>query len=414
MLSLMTEPKKVVVWGTGFVGKMVIPEIVRHPNFELIGVGVHDKDKVGRDVGEICGIGPLGLDATDDLDALIALRPDALVHYGPTADTPTTTSPTWAPSWRRDRRLLDGDDAVGLAPHAPEPSLVDRPDHGGLRRGRRHLLHHRHRPGLCQRPLPHDTHGALRRGKKVKALEILDYLNYTGAYEDEMGIGRPPEFTPLLEHTDILVMSWGATVPMMAHAVGIELDEITTTWEKWVTDAPITTAKGVINPGEVAAIHFTINGIYRGEPRICLEHVNRVGTDAAPDWPRGTQDDVYRVEIEGSPSITQETAFRFTDGWGRDAAAAGCLATGLRALNAVPPSTTFRRVGHRAGSAADPRGGDHPLSGSASLDLDKELSSGGLRLGVTGFIGLGLNVTTRNGSLVHVSDSTTNEIRRWW
>ncbi|MGA2474085.1 MAG: dihydrodipicolinate reductase, partial [Acidimicrobiales bacterium] len=44
----------------------------------------------------------------------------------------------------------------------------------------------------------------------------------------------------------------------------------------------------------------------------------------------------YRVEIEGSPSITQETGFRFTVGSGRDAAAAGCLATGLRALNDLP------------------------------------------------------------------------------
>jgi 4-hydroxy-tetrahydrodipicolinate reductase len=61
-----------------------------------------------------------------------------------------------------------------------------------------------------------------------------------------------------------------------------------------------------------------------------------VGVNAAPDWARGNQDDVYRVEIEGTPSITQETAFRFTDGSGRDAATAGCLATGLRALNAVP------------------------------------------------------------------------------
>ena len=54
------------------------------------------------------------------------------------------------------------------------------------------------------------------------------------------------------------------------------------------------------------------------------------------DWPAGTKDDVYRVDIEGTPSIAQETAFRFTDGSGRDAAAAGCLATGMRALNAVP------------------------------------------------------------------------------
>jgi hypothetical protein len=60
------------------------------------------------------------------------------------------------------------------------------------------------------------------------------------------------------------------------------------------------------------------------------------GHDAAPDWPSGDKNDVYRVDIEGTPSIFQETAFRFTDGSGRDAATAGCLATGLRALNAVP------------------------------------------------------------------------------
>ena len=47
--------KRVVVWGTGFVGKMVIAEIVKHPEFELVGVGVSNPQKVGQDVGEICG-----------------------------------------------------------------------------------------------------------------------------------------------------------------------------------------------------------------------------------------------------------------------------------------------------------------------------------------------------------------------
>ena len=67
--------KRVVVWGTGFVGRMVIAEIVKHPLFELVGVGVSNPDKVGRDVGEICGLPePVGVTATDDVDALIALQ----------------------------------------------------------------------------------------------------------------------------------------------------------------------------------------------------------------------------------------------------------------------------------------------------------------------------------------------------
>src|SRR5512138_1191982 len=77
--------RRIVVWGTGFVGRLVIPEIVKHPAFELVGVGVSDPAKVGRDVGDLCGIGPIGLAATDDVAKLVAAEPDALVHYGPTA-----------------------------------------------------------------------------------------------------------------------------------------------------------------------------------------------------------------------------------------------------------------------------------------------------------------------------------------
>ncbi len=333
----MSPPKRVVVWGTGFVGKMVIPEILRHPAFELVGVGVSNPDKVGRDVGELCGLAPIGLRATDDVEFLTALEPDALVHYGPTAaraddnirdigaflragiDVCSTAMTPWV--WP----------AMKLNP----PSWVE-PITEACVAGGASCFTTGIDPGFANDLFPLTLMGLCSEVRQVRALEILDYVNYEGDYEDEMGIGRPPEFTPLLEHTDILAMSWGGTIPMMAHAIGVELDGITSTWEKWVTDRPVTTAKGVLEPGTVAAIRFTLNGLVGGEPRICLEHVNRVGTDAAPDWPRGNQDDVYRVVIDGTPSITQETAFRFTDGSGRDAAAAGCMATGLRALNAVP------------------------------------------------------------------------------
>ncbi len=329
--------RRIVVWGTGFVGRLVIPEIVAHPGFELVGVGVSNPDKVGKDVGEICGIAPLGLAATDDVEQLIAAEPDALVHYGPTAAHAKDNI-------RLIRRfLLAGIDVcstamtpwVWPAMKTNPPQWIE-PIAAACAQGRASCFTTGIDPGFANDLFPLTLMGLCAEVRVVRALEILDYVNYTGDYEIEMGIGRTPETPCLLENRDVLVMAWGATVPMIAHAAGIELDEITTTWDKWVTPKPIRTAKGTIQPGEVAAIHFTINGVHRGVTRIQLEHVNRVGHDAAPDWPRGTQDDVYRVEIEGSPSIVQETAFRFTDGSGRDAATAGCMATGLRALNAVP------------------------------------------------------------------------------
>jgi 2,4-diaminopentanoate dehydrogenase len=330
--------KRIVVWGTGFVGKMIIAEVVRHPLFELVGVGVSSSDKVGRDVGEICGLpAPVGLAATDDVDALIDLEPDALVHYGPTAahaddnialitrflragiDVCSTSMTPWVwptmhlnpPNW-----IQPVTEACELGESSCFTTGID--------------------PGFANDLFPMTLMGLCSEVRKVRASELLDYTNYTGDYEREMGIGRPPEKKAMLETPDLLVFAWGGTVPMIAHAAGIMLDEITTTYDKWMTPTERKSAKGVIPAGHVAAVRFTVNGVYQGETRIQLEHVNRIGDDAAPDWPTGDQNDVYRVDIEGTPSIFQETAFRFTDGSGRDAAAAGCLATGMRALNAVP------------------------------------------------------------------------------
>ena len=121
--------------------------------------------------------------------------------------------------------------------------------------------------------------GLCGRVDSVRASELLDYTDYEGDYEDEMGIGRSPEFTPLLEIPELLIMAWGATVPMIAHAAGIELDDITTTWEKWVTPTDRKTAKGVIEAGNVAAIRFTINGVYDGREVI-------IARARQPDRPR--------------------------------------------------------------------------------------------------------------------------------
>jgi 4-hydroxy-tetrahydrodipicolinate reductase len=328
---------RVVVWGTGVVGTMIIAEIVRHPAFELVGVGVHDPDKIGVDAGELAGIGPIGVPATNDLDALIALRPDAVAHYGPTAAHAGENIRVIGAFLRAGIDVASTAMTPWVWPGAPaNPANWIEPIEQACAEGGASCFTTGIDPGYANDLFPMTLMGLCAEVRSVRARELLDYTGYAGEYEEEMGIGKPPDHKPILTIPDVLVLAWGGTVPMIAHAAGIELDAITTTWDTWVTDHPIDTARGVVEAGTVAAVRFTIDGIVGGEPRISLEHVNRVGEGSAPDWPRGATDDVYQVLIEGTPSITQETAFRFTDGSGRVAATAGCLATGLRALNAIP------------------------------------------------------------------------------
>ena len=71
---------RVVQWTTGNVGRQSVTAIAENPGLDLVGCYAWSPDKVGRDVGELCGRDRLGVTATDDVDALLALRPDCVVY----------------------------------------------------------------------------------------------------------------------------------------------------------------------------------------------------------------------------------------------------------------------------------------------------------------------------------------------
>ena len=71
---------RVIQWATGGVGCAAIEAIVSHPDLQLVGVWVHSESKVGQDAGELAGIAPLGVAATNDVDALLALGADCIVY----------------------------------------------------------------------------------------------------------------------------------------------------------------------------------------------------------------------------------------------------------------------------------------------------------------------------------------------
>lgn len=328
-------PSKVICWGTGYTGKMVLREVLDHPEFELVAVIVSDPEKDGKDVGELLGTAPIGLRATTDVDAALALDADAVAYYGPTAEYAAVNIENMSKALRAGKDVVSTAMTPLVYPPACPPTMVQAIEKA-CQEGGTSCFTTGIDPGFANDLFPMTLMGLCGRVDRVRIQEILDYQTYQSDYAKTMGIGEPMDFKALLENTQVLVYAWGHTIPMIADALGVEIEGYESTYLKWEAPEDIHHVNGSIEKGRCAAVRFEIQGIVKGEPRIVIEHVNRITKAAAPDWPRTKleDNDCYRVIVEGSPNITQETAFRGElDG---DSNAGGCLATGLRALQAIP------------------------------------------------------------------------------
>jgi hypothetical protein len=87
---------RVVVWATGWIGRVAIAAIHHRPDLDLVGVWVHDPAKVGVDAGVLAGIGPIGCMATGDADALLALAPDCVCYTASGPERDATAIPDMA------------------------------------------------------------------------------------------------------------------------------------------------------------------------------------------------------------------------------------------------------------------------------------------------------------------------------
>src|SRR5262245_54446227 len=76
---------RVIQWSTGNVGRAALRAIIRPPALELSGVWGSSDEKAGKDAGELCGLPPVGVTATNDAGALLAQDADC-VCYTATAD----------------------------------------------------------------------------------------------------------------------------------------------------------------------------------------------------------------------------------------------------------------------------------------------------------------------------------------
>lgn len=325
---------RVVAWSSGNVGRHALAGIDAHPELELVGLFVSHPEKVGRDAGDLAGLGrALGVTATGDATALLALRPDCIVHTAMADDRLIEALADLELFLRAGVNVVSSGPVFLQFPAPGDPLAA--PLQGAAVEGKASLWVNGIDPGFANDVLPLVLTGVSERIDEVRCLEILNYATYNQPMVlfDIMGFARPVDEVPMLLQPGVLTMAWGSVVRQIAAGLGIELDSIEEAYERVVAPETFDVDAGPVPAGTAAGLHFEVRGLRHGRPVIVLEHVTRLRDDLAPEWPQPAGQGCYRVVVTGEPTYTLDLQLLGTDG---DHNTAGLKATAMRLVNAVP------------------------------------------------------------------------------
>jgi hypothetical protein len=327
---------RVVVWSTGGVGKVAIDAVSRRRNMELVGVWVHSPEKVGKDAGELAGIEPLGLAATNDADALIALAPDAVVYAASGPERDGAAVPDYLRLLRAGINVVStSSTSLVFPPSYFAPDWRDQLD-SAAKSGGASLYASGIFPGFAsdQMALLMTTQSKSIRRITASEIALNDHYPVADVMMDGLGFGRPLDFEPMLSQPGFIEMAWKAPLHLIASGLGVEVEHVNGSLDRQLTDRDIEVAFGTIEAGTCGAVRTRAAGVVNGREGIVIEHVIRMARDVAPDWPTSECDATYRVDIEGDPDI--HCVLTLGEAEGHGAGRAAMTSTAMRVVNAIP------------------------------------------------------------------------------
>ena len=323
-------PIRVIQWATGGVGRAAVSGIVSHPELELVGCWVSSAEKAGRDVGELCGLSPLGVNATSDVDALVDLEADCVVY-----------SPLMADERLVARLLASGKNVVTplnwFYPGERDVTELE----AACGRGNATLHGSGIHPGGITERFPLMVSALSASITHVRAEEFSDIRTYNApsVVSDIMLFGKTPEEAASSPMVQFLGGGFGQSMDMVADELGFDVDpEPVALHEVAVATRGISSPIGEIAPGRVAAQRFTWQRTVRGEPVITVRVNWFMGEEHLdPPWRFGPEGERFEVEVTGDPDST--VVFH---GWHPESVAAGLernpgiVATANHCVSAIP------------------------------------------------------------------------------
>lgn len=320
---------RVVQWTTGNVGTKSVHAIAANPLLQLVGCFAWSEDKVGRDVGELCGIPPLGVRATADVEALLALEPDCVVYNPMFADVDELVG------------ILDaGINVVTTSEFITGHQLGDGRDRiaEACERGGSTIFGSGINPGFIQL-FAVVTAGLSDRVDRISIVESFDTTIYNSpATEIPMGFGYPIDHPELNAITEKGSGIFREAVLLVADALGVQLDDVRcqACYAHTTEDLELP-GDWTIKAGCVAGIDVRWQGVLDNREVVEIRGVWTKGQSLEPAWSTTFG---YTITVAGRPTIKSTLSFEpptdFVAETLDDFIMLGLTITAMPAITAIP------------------------------------------------------------------------------
>ncbi len=290
---------RVIQWTTGHVGREAVKAILAHPELELVGAYAWSPEKEGCDVGELCGLGRLGVTATHDVDALVALGADCVCYTPNHPDVDeicrlleagldvAASNLTNCRSWGEEARAR-----VEKAAAAGGASLFG----SGIFPGFANYI---------AAQMATVSHGF----RRVRFLESVDVSTYQAIHNyANLGWGQTPD-PKWLEASRQVLGFYDECLDVMAEMLGVPVAERRFDCEWAITPEDREYFGFRMPAGTIAGQKstWTARALGQEEPVLELDVCWIAGRGLDPEWPIHHG---YTMEVEGDPNV--HTRVRFT------------------------------------------------------------------------------------------------------
>lgn len=332
----MTEQIRVFQVATGNVGSEMIKRIGNHPDLELIGLHCYSTEKIGRDAGEIVGLGPIGVIATGSVEEIIAAKPDVLTFHGVFPDEDLyvkvleaginiVTTADWITGWHRDTNH----------PH-PSGKKVSQLLAEACERGDSSFYGTGMNPGVNQ-ILGVVCSADVAEIDNVTTIESVDVsCHHSADTWKEVGYGLPVDDPRLPGMLERYTRVFADSVLLMADCFDVQLDEVAFTYELGACTKDVDLGWYQLPKGSLGGNYIKYQGMVAGVPKIETHLEWQMTPHTDPSWDiKGC----YITQIMGDPCIYNKHMIFPKPGVDlsdpTSFASIGMTVTGLPALNAI-------------------------------------------------------------------------------